>query len=127
MRFRRTRRKLGEERGIELIEYIGTAPLIIIVGLIVWQFMVFAHCALVTHSAAREGARRAATYEPIGPAVATTMGGFGYQLFAGGCGGKGDMVKVRVRGRVPIIDIPFVPIPEIWTDSTGVSWCEEPD
>ncbi len=125
MNLARVRRGLDEERGIELIEFIGTAPMIIICGLIIWQFMVFAHCAMVTQSAAREGARAAATYENVYGAVRTTMRDFDFMVIPGFCSGAGDMVKVRVRGKVPIIDIPFIPISEIWTDSTGVSRCEE--
>jgi hypothetical protein len=120
------RRKVNEEKGIEVIEFIGTAPLILIVGMIVWQFMVFAHCAVVTHSAAREGARRAATYEDWGQAVESTMGGFEYRVQPGGCGGKGDMVRFTVVSRLPIFNIPLVPIPDIEIKATGVSWCEEP-
>lgn len=119
------RRRLDDERGVELIEFIGTAPLIIIVALIVWQFMVFAHCAMVTQSAAREGARAAATYENTYGAVKTTMRDFEFTVIPGFCGGKGDMVKVRVRAKVPIINIPFIPISEVWTDSTGVARCED--
>ena len=54
------RRPCEHELGAELVEFIGFIPWILIVGLIVWQFMVFGHAMLTTGDAARQGARAAA-------------------------------------------------------------------
>lgn len=113
------------EQGAELVEFIGFIPWILIVGLIVWQFMVFGHAMLTTGDAARQGARAAAAYSGAGGAVTQAVGGrYDYQMSGGHCGAPGEPVVVTVRIRLPIIDIPFVPIPDIWTTSTAIARCE---
>ncbi len=113
------------ERGAELVEFIGFIPWILIVGLVIWQFMVFGHAMLTTGDAARQGARAAAAYSGAGGAVAQAVGGrYEYQVSGGHCGGAGQPVEVTVRIRLPMIDIPFVPIPDIWTTSTAIARCE---
>jgi pilus assembly protein CpaE len=112
------------ERGIEIIEFMGILPIILMVAMIIWQFITFAHVAFITASAAREGARAAATYENAYDAVARTVGDYDFTVMAGACGGAGSPVRVRVRLRIPIIDIFFVPLPEMWTDHTAVCRCE---
>jgi len=123
------RRTQDDDTGTELIEFIGTAPLIIIVALIVWQFMAFAHCAVLTQNAARECARAKATYETSGR-IATniwaTAGAFNPKWSGSSCSGEGQMVRCTVTTDIPIIDIPFIPIPDIQMRSTGVARCEEP-
>ena len=128
MTLARLRKRLDDERGIELIEFIGTAPLIIIVALIVWQFIAFAHCAVLTHNAARECARAIATYEPNRAAenVESTVHSFNPSWRAGSCSAEGQMVQCTVTTEIPIIDIPFIPLPDIPMKSTGVARCEEP-
>jgi hypothetical protein len=118
--------KIREERGIEVIEFVGVLPLILMVALIIWQFILFANVALITASAAREGARAAATYEDAHGAVARTVGDFEYWVSAGSCSGAGSPVRVRVRLKIPVVGIPFVgSLPEMWTDHTAVARCEE--
>lgn len=113
------------ERGAELVEFIGFLPWILIVGLIVWQFMVFGHAMLTTGDAARQGARAAAAYRGAGGAVAQAVGGrYDYQMSGGQCGGPGEPVAVTVKIKLPIVDIPFMSIPDIWTSSTATARCE---
>ena len=54
-----------DERGVEIVEFIGMMPILLWVGLIVWQFMVFGHCMLVTAAAARDGASHIVVGRPI--------------------------------------------------------------
>jgi hypothetical protein len=123
----RLARQAGDEKGAEIVEFIGMMPWLLMVGLIVWQFMVFGHCMLVTAAAARDGARAAASYGSAHGAVAASIGGaYPYLVQAGSCGGTGSPVRVTVRAKVPIIDIPYVPIPDIWTRHTATMRCEPP-
>ena len=91
-----------------------------------WQFMVFGHVALIPSAAAREGARAAAAYESAHGAVARSVGSYDYRVSGGACGAPGSPVRVTVRLRIPIIDIPYVPVPEMWTKHTATMRCEPP-
>lgn len=116
-----------DERGVEIVEFIGIMPLMLAIGLLVWQVLVFLHVPLHTSYAAREGARTAAAYEDARGAVARVVGGsYDYQVSAGSCT-PGSPVRVRVRLRVPMIEIPYIGrLAQIWTDSTATMRCEPP-
>ena len=116
---------LQDERGMELIEFVGVVMIILLVGLIIWQFMWFAHASMIANSAAEEGARAAAVYEPVGPAVDRSSPGYEVSWNSSGCGGKGTIVTVTVRLRVPVTWIPLVDLPEIWTQGRARAWCED--
>jgi len=129
MREKRTTRDwqaLRDERGMQLIEFIGVVILIVMVALINWQFMVFAHASMIANSGAQEGARAAAVYEDIDAAVARSSPGYEVEVSPTRCGRKGEIVTVRVRLRVPVTEIPFVDLPQIWTQGTARAWCEDP-
>ena len=116
---------LHDERGMELLEFIGVVIIVVMVALIIWQFMWFAHASMIANSAAQEGARAAAVYEPVGPAVERSSPGYEVSWSSTGCGGKGAIVTVTVRLRVPLTWIPFVELPEIWTQGRARAWCED--
>jgi hypothetical protein len=116
---------LHDERGMQLIEFIGVVILIVMVALIIWQFMAFAHASMIANSAAQEGARAAAVYEPVDPAVERSSPGYDRRVESTGCGGKGTIVTVRVSLRVPVTWIPFIDLPDIWTLGTARAWCED--
>jgi Flp pilus assembly protein TadG len=115
-----------DERGVEIVEFVGIMPWLLMIGLVVWQFMVFGHVALITSAAAREGARAAAAYESAHGAVARSVGSYDYRVSGGSCGAPGSPARVTVRLRIPIIDIPYVPVPEMWTQHTATMRCEPP-
>jgi hypothetical protein len=115
------------ERGVEIVEFIGAMPWLLMIGLVVWQFSVFGHCMLATGAAARDGARAAAAYQSAHGAVARSMvADYEYRVSAGACGGIGAPVSVTVRAKVPIIDIPYIPLPAVWTRHTATMRCEPP-
>ena len=124
MHLKRLFSQIRKERGVEVIEFVGVMPLILMMAYIIWQFMLMAHVGMMTASAAREGARAASTYESATAAVARTTGSFEYQVSAGACTGEGSIVRVRVRMKIPMVDIPFVPLPQLWTDHTATARCE---
>jgi len=116
-----------DERGVEIVEFIAIMPLMLAIGLLVWQVLVFLHVPMHTSYAAREGARTAAAYEDARGAVARVVGGsYDYQVSAGSCT-PGSPVRVRARLRVPMIEIPYIGrLTQIWTDSTATMRCEPP-
>jgi hypothetical protein len=120
----KARRSSRDDRGSELVEFIGFMPWILIVGLIIWQFMVFGHAMLTTGNAARQGARAAAAHGGAGAAVNQAKGTYDCEISVAPCWRPGDPVAVTVRCKVPIIGIPFVSIPEIRTTSTAIARCE---
>ena len=114
------------EKGVEIVEFIGIMPLMLAIGLLMWQVLVFLHVPLHTSYAAREGARTAAAYEDARGAVARVGGSYDYQVSAGSCA-PGSPVRVRARLRVPMIEIPYIGrLSQIWTDSTATMRCEPP-
>jgi hypothetical protein len=117
----------ADEGGVEIVEFIGIMPLMLAIGLLVWQAMVFLHVPMHTTYAAREGARTAAAYEDAYGAVSRVVGGsYDYRVSAGSCA-PGSPVRVRVRLRVPMIEIPYIGrLTQIWTDSTATMRCEPP-
>ncbi len=121
----RGQRSPYDDRAMELIEFIGVVTIILMVGLVIWQFMWFAHASMIANSAAEEGARAAAVYEPVGPAVERSSPGYVVSWSSTGCGGKGTITTVTVRIRVPVTWIPFVDLPEIWTQGRARAWCED--
>ena len=98
------RKHVGCERGAELIEYIGMVPLLLTVGLIIWQFMLAGHTMLITASAAREGARAFALCPPEDPYGAATRAspGFNDRQIQPEVGSNG-YVAVTVRLKIPLV------------------------
>jgi hypothetical protein len=117
----------SDERGVEMVEFIAIMPLMLAIGLLMWQVLVFLHVPIHTSYAAREGARAAAAYEDARGAVARVVGGsYDYQVSVGSCA-PGSPVRVRARLRVPMIEIPYIgQLTQIWTDSTATMRCEPP-
>lgn len=114
-----------DEGGVELIEFLAIFVIIIFVGLLILQFMVFAHVSMVAHSAAQEGARAAAVGESVDAAAKRSGQGFAIRLLeATNCFARGALVKVRLELRVPLIGLPGVELPEIWTVGQATAWCE---
>jgi len=120
----RERGSLREEKGAELVEFIGFMPFLLFLGLVIWQFMVFGHVMLTTANAARQGARAAAAYTPVGAAVRSAAGTYEVRWSGGDCAAPGSPVRVTAKLKIPIINIPYAQIPEIWTESTATARCE---
>ena len=55
-------RSAADERGAEVVEGIGMFLLLLMMGLIIWQFMIIGHQMIVVADAARHGARSAAAH-----------------------------------------------------------------
>lgn len=99
------RTRLQDERGSELIEFVGMFPLVILAALIAWQFILVGYAGIVAAGAAREGARAAAVEKDVAAAVQAASAGLRCEVdYAGG----GEMRTVRVRVQVPKVALPFL-------------------
>ncbi len=127
----------AREDGLEVVEFVIITGLVMVVGLIIWQFMVFGHTQMVTASAAREGARAATVCEDVDDAVERTVESHEYEWDYAPlpipCLFGGQPVTVRVR-----LDLPTVlpqkgdiwkrwGLPAIQTSSVGIAICEDYD
>jgi hypothetical protein len=127
----------GRDAGLEVVEFVVITGLIMVVGLIIWQFMVFGHTQMITANAAREGARAASVCEDIDDAIDRTRAGYeaewDYDPIPIPCLFGGQPVTIRVR-----LDLPTVlpqsgdiwrtwKLPKIQTRSVGWATCEDVD
>jgi hypothetical protein len=104
----------GNERGAAIIEYIGFFPLVLLVLVIAWQFVLVGYTGIIAAGAAREGARAAATRENVDRAVRNASPGFDgrrwWQPLAGyPCSDySSHPVTIQVQLEVPHVLFPFV-------------------
>jgi hypothetical protein len=101
-----------DERGVELIEFLGFIPIVLLMVAVAWQFMLVGYTGVVAAGAAREGARAAVTLEDVGSAVTRSSPGFeGRRRWSvsGGCPYyAGNAVTVQVWLEVPHVTLPFL-------------------
>jgi hypothetical protein len=125
------------DAGLEVVEFVVITGLIMVVGLIIWQFMVFGHTQMITANAAREGARAASVCEDIGDAVNRTREGYhaewDYSPIPIPCFWGGQPVTIRVRMDLPTVLTQSGEIwrrwglPRIQTRAVGWATCEDVD
>jgi Flp pilus assembly protein TadG len=100
-----------DERGVELIEFLGFVPLVLLVFFIVWQFIMIGYTGLVSAGAAREGARAAVTQEDVGRGVTWGSPGFdgrrGWEASASCAAYTGGPATVQVSLEAPHVTFPF--------------------
>lgn len=110
---RGARRLASDERGVELVEFLGFFPLVLLALVLGWQIALVGYAGILASGAAREGARAAATRENVERAVSNASPGFdGRRQWSpmGGypCMGGSGPVTVQVRLEVPRVSLPFV-------------------
>lgn len=115
-----------EEQGAEVVEFIAFCPWLLIIGLIIWQFLLFGQAALIGPSAAREGARAAAAHANCDRFINRAMGNLQYGASCQPCEPY-SAVSASVRVLLPTIDIPYVPIFPVIMPSKATFRCEPPD
>ncbi|PMP77395.1 MAG: pilus assembly protein TadE [Roseiflexus castenholzii] len=97
------RQLLRDERGIELIEFLGFVPIAMLVILIAWQFIMVAYTGIVA---------AAVTLEDVGRAVIWASPGFDGRRqwrVSGGCPYyAGNAVTVQVQLETPHVVFPFI-------------------
>lgn len=100
------KRLAADERGVEVVEGIGMFFLLLMVGLFIWQFMVFGHQMVVTADAARQGARAAAAgYNCKIFLLLDTLPQYTALLFSdcGSCDDSGGEVKTTAKLQIPMV------------------------
>jgi len=114
------------ERGVEVVEGIGMFFLLLMMGLIIWQFMVFGHQMVVTADAARQGARAAAAgYSCEIFLLLDTLPQYTALAFSdcNECQDSGDEVEVTARLQIPMVVIRRF----LLTETKAVFRCEPSD
>ena len=101
-----------DERGVELVEFLGFFPFILLTLVFAWQYMLVGYTGLIASSAAREAARAAATHEDIYRAAENASPGFDdrrdVRPIAGyPCAGN-NPVTIDVMLEAPHVTFPFV-------------------
>ncbi|MFQ3633579.1 TadE/TadG family type IV pilus assembly protein [Roseiflexus sp.] len=102
------------ERGAAIIEYIGFFPLVLLVLVIAWQFVLVGYTGIIAAGAAREGARAAATREDVDRAVRNASPGFDGRRWWRPLAGypcsdySSHPVTIQVQLEVPHVLFPFV-------------------
>jgi Flp pilus assembly protein TadG len=107
----------NNEKGSASIEFIGIIPLIFMIMLVLWQFLISAYAVIVAQSAVNEAAKVYSITENSGEAYAAASdivntAGSSIQ-FAGSSISGGDEFNAQVN-----VDIKFVFLPDRWFSST---------
>lgn len=103
------KRRLNNERGSQLIEFLAVFPLIVFAFLLIWQMAMAAYTVVVSEGAARDGARVASVGGDYETAVERSAYGLNVKSdidFA--TNSYGDEVTVFVKAQMPMISLPFV-------------------
>jgi Flp pilus assembly protein TadG len=123
----------GDERGVEIVEFIGFFPLVLLMLAIAWQFYLVGYTGVIASGAAREAARAAATREDVDRAVRAASPGFderrAWAPLAGyPCNGGNQPVTVQVRLGVPHVIFSFFGALNAypWMTATATARCEPP-
>lgn len=97
--------KPASEEGVELIEFIGVLPLLLVVALIGFQIFLVGHTMVVAGSAAREGARALAVCPQgdVGGAVQRASPGYSPEIRE--TNRSGSTARVVVALQIPTIRI----------------------
>jgi hypothetical protein len=106
-------RLAADERGVELVEFLGFIPILLLLLVFAWQFLLVGYTGIIASGAAVEGARAAATRENVERAVRNASPGYDGQrewrpLAGYPCNGGSHLVTIQVRLEVPHVSFPFV-------------------
>ncbi|MCX6033022.1 MAG: hypothetical protein NT169_27530 [Chloroflexi bacterium] len=136
-RARRSINALGrcaaDERGVEVVEGIGMFLLLLMMGLIIWQFMIIGHQMIVVADAARHGARSAAAHRSCWLAIEESVFPQNFYTLPSceSCGGSGDPVKAKVTLFTRTVFLPTasdawrrIGFGWIWFDTQATFRCE---
>jgi hypothetical protein len=112
------------ERGVEIVEFIGIMPWLLVIAMVIWQLLMFGQAMLVAAGAAGAGARSVAAHRDCSSVVSSSVVGFKQtNTCPGGCT-ELNAVGVVVTVKLPIVNIPYVPLPPINLPVQAVYRCE---
>jgi hypothetical protein len=102
------RRRAADESGVEVVEGIGMFILLLMMGMIIWQFMIIGHQMIVVADAARQGARSAAAHRQCLLALEASV--IPQNLYTlpdcESCDGSGSAVKAKATLFTPTVYLP---------------------
>jgi hypothetical protein len=118
---------------VEVVEGVGMFLLLLMMGLIIWQFMIIGHQMVVVGDAARQGARSAAAHRSCLLAVEESV--LPQNLYTlpdcNSCSGSGDAVEAKVTLFTPTVYLPTasgawrrIGWGWIWFETKAVFRCE---
>lgn len=121
---------IGEEGGVQAIEFLGFLPMVLLTQTVAWQFFYVGYTGVVASGAAREGAvtaaRAGSDMGAIDAAVRGASRGFDgrrwWTLLTPPCETfTGAPVTVQVQLEVPHVTLPFIGPLDIYPRVTAVS------
>ncbi|GAA1884084.1 TadE/TadG family type IV pilus assembly protein [Streptantibioticus ferralitis] len=115
------------DRGQISVEMLGITPLILVVLLLVWQFVLVGYTYTLAGNAADEAARAAAVgADPQAAARADLPQAWTDGAAASVSSGTGDVVTARVSLRVPMLLPGFLDVPFLTVDGDAGAARERP-
>lgn len=125
---RRISKLLKDESGAEVVEFLGTLPLVMLLIAIIWQFALLGYTAVITAGAAREAARAIVVGASCQTAAANASIGWGNDTRRVTCYCSGDMCTARVQLQVKRAPLPLIGrLPDYpWVTSTAMMRYEPP-
>ncbi len=117
-------RQPAGERGVEIVEFIGIMPWLLVIAMVIWQLLIFGQAMLVAAGAAGVGARSVAAHRDCSGVVNSSVVGFKQTNTCPGDCSVLDAVDVVVTVKLPIVQIPYIPLPSIDLPVKAVYHCE---
>ncbi len=108
---------IKNERGAQMLEFLGMVPFIIISALVAWQILMAGYTLIVSEAAARDAARVASVdgdYEQAAKNAATGL------FVSTRKEVSDDQVEVFVTTKIPTIKVPFFEYPNIEIESSAI-------
>ncbi|WP_277679687.1 hypothetical protein [Gracilibacillus dipsosauri] len=117
------KKHMKNERGSQMVEFIGIFPLIIISALVAWQILMAGYTLIVSEAAARDAARVASVDGDYELAAKNSASGL---YVSSRLEEHGDYIEVFVTTKVPTIKIPIWENPNFEIQSSAIM-PKEPD
>ncbi len=99
-------------------------PWLLVIAMVIWQLLMFGQAMLVAAGAAGAGARTVAAHRSCSGVVSSSVVGFNQTNTCPGDCSELDAVGVVVTVKLPIVQIPYIPLPPIDLPVQAVYRCE---
>ncbi|WP_164668238.1 TadE/TadG family type IV pilus assembly protein [Virgibacillus doumboii] len=113
---------IKNERGSQLLEFVGMFPMIIIAALVAWQILMVGYTMVVGEAAARDGARVASVDGNYQDAAKKSASGL---YVSSSKSETGDSVEVSVTVKAPTLKIPIWDNPNIEFETSAIMPVED--
>ena len=121
-------RFIKDERGVETLEFLGIFPLVLLIMVLIWQFVLAGYTAVVVAGASREAARAAAVQADCHSAAASASLAWNDGTRQVNCWCSGDTCTAVVQLQIKRAPLPLIGgLPNYpWVSSTAVMRYEPP-